>query len=191
VELGAPNRTISAEALAMANSPDAGNIHAGESVAPQSDRMIRLRLQITPSGGSGTITLNGRSVDFSRPVMDVPLDSPLELVVEKPGYRSLRREFAIDSRQVGSMTEWQTEVALEPSRFGYLSLRTTPTAEAVIIVDGAKWVRKTPINNEKLPVGNYTVRLVNEVLGMEKTVEVSIQENRYVTIEDVRLEIKR
>jgi serine/threonine protein kinase len=194
VLMGDPDRTISGEAQAMAHDPNVLNIQSttGAVQAEQpSGRTIRLRLMISPSGGSGSITLNGQPVDFLNPVTVVPLDVPLELQVERSGYHPLRREFVIDSRQVGSMTEWQTDVALEPSRFGFLSLRTTPTADAVIVIDGAKWVKKTPLNNEKLPVGNYTVRLVNEVLGMEKTVEVSIQENRSVTVEDIRLEIRR
>ncbi len=190
VELGGvPDRVISTETVEKANQPlsSVGESGAGVAVVGQS---VRLKLNISPAGGTGTVTLNGKSVSLNDPSTIAPLNSPLELVVERVGYKSFRREFVIDSRQVGSMSEWQTDIVLEPSRFGFLTLRSTPSADAIFESGGSTWTKKTPLNNEKLPVGTYTVRLVNEVLGMEKVVQVSIQENRSVSLDDIRLEIK-
>jgi hypothetical protein len=95
----------------------------------------------------------------------------------------------LDSRQMNGLREWLMDVQLEPSRFGFLTIHTTPSANATIMFDGIPWTKKTPIEDEKIPVGEYSIKLSNEVLGMEKTIKVSIQEGKAVNI-DERLEIK-
>ncbi len=90
---------------------------------------------------------------------------------------------------MNGLKEWLMDISLDPLRFGYLTIRTTPSADASIMIEGSKWKKKTPIENEKLPIGSYSIQLSNEVLGMEKTVSVSIVEGKAITI-DERLEIK-
>jgi len=156
---------------------------------PLPDKSVYLRLNITPAGGSPVVMVSGKSVDINNPVIAVSLDAPLELSVDKTGYKPFKREFVLDSHQVGNLKEWLMDVPLEPSRFGFLTIHTTPSADATIILDGTPWKRKTPIENEKLPVGDYSVRLTNDVLGMEKVVTVNVEEGKSVNIEE-RLEIK-
>ena len=91
------------------------------------------------------------------------------------------------------------EVQLEPIRYGYLTIRTTPSADAVLVLRDAvrtpsseipkPLVKKTPFENEKVPIGTYSVRLVNEVLGMEKTEVISVQEGKVINL-DVKLPVK-
>ena len=173
---GKPTTTAAVTVAALNESP------------PAATKTIALHLNITPGGAGGTLTVNGKNVDLSNPVIPVHPDEPLELVVERPGFRVFNREFVLDSRQLGTLTEWLMDVPLEPVRFGYVTIRTTPSAEATIMMDGKPWVKKTPIENEKLPVGFYTIKLSNDVLGMEKTVNISVQEGKAVTV-DTRLEI--
>lgn len=153
------------------------------------DKSILLKLNISPGGGSGTILVSGRAVDANNPVVQVPLDAPLEITIDRPGFKPFRREFTLESRRVNGLKEWLEDVPLEPISFGFLTIHTTPSADATIMLDGNPWKKKTPIENEKLPVGRYSIRLVNDVLQMEKTVEVSIEEGKSVNI-DERLEIK-
>ncbi len=153
------------------------------------DKSIYLRLNISPGGGSPAILVSGRAVDINNPVTIVPLDSPLELSIERTGYKPFKRDFVIDSRQVSGHNEWPAEIQLEPARFGFLTIHTTPSADATILIDGSPWKKKTPIENEKLPAGNYSIRLINDVLGMEKIVSITIQEGKSVNVEE-RLEIK-
>ncbi len=152
-------------------------------------KSITLRLNLSPGGAGTNLTVNGRAVDSANPVVQVPLDAPLELVAERPGFRAFRREFVLEATQLNGLKEWLMDVPMEPDRFGFLTVRTTPSADAVLTVGGQSWTKRTPIENDKVPVGSYTIRLVNEVLGMEKIVTTSVSEGKQVTI-DERLEIR-
>jgi serine/threonine protein kinase len=156
------------------------------SSVPASDasKTIVLRLNISPNGSNGVIQINGRPMDPLAPVSAVPVDAPLELTIERPGYRTLRKDFTLDSRQIGNLKEWVMNVELEPTKFGLLTLRTTPSAEATLMLDGKPWVRRTPIENEKIPVGTYNVRLANEALGMEKTLTITVQDGKAISLDE-------
>lgn len=145
---------------------------------PASPGNIPLRLNLLPPGDHTRILLNGTAVDPDHPVISVPLDEPLKLSVERPGYRGFEREFAIGSDQARGMKEWSMDVPLDPERFGWLSVQTTPSSEASLLLDGRPWVKRTPFSRERLPVGVYRLRLRNDVLGMEKTVTVTISEEK-------------
>lgn len=148
-----------------------------------------LRLNLIPPGGKPLITLGGKPVDPQNPVFMVSLDLPLELSVRRDGFRDLKREFFLESGQITGLTEYVMDVQMEPLRFGFLSIHTTPSADAIILFDGKPWVKRTPFEREKVPVGTYTIKLVNELLGMEKTIVTTVGEGKVIPI-DERLEIK-
>ena len=107
----------------------------------------------------------------------------------------MKREFTIDPQP--GRREFVMDVALEPVNFGFLTVRTTPNSDATLIIrdargpssDGKIWTKKTPFQDEKIPSGVYNIRLVNELLGMEKTVTVQVHEGRSIVV-DERLEIR-
>ena len=161
------------------------------------NRTIQLRLNLTPGSMKTKIQLNGQSLNPNNPVAQVPLDTPLEIFAYQKGYREFRREFVLSSKEVGGLNEWLMDIAMTPNKFGYLSIHTTPSADAIIknldrgiASNQAPWVLKTPIEQEKFPVGNYQVKLVNEVLGMEKIVKIQVTEGGDVNINE-RLDVKR
>ena len=151
-----------------------------------------------------TITLvsGGKSqkVDPKEMVITAALDSPLELVVAREGFKPYRNEFSISSQASKGNREWPIEVQLDPVQFGFLTIFTIPSSEAIIrpldaqnrVIasdTGRPWTLKTPIENEKFPAGSYSIRLVNDVLGMEKTVVIQVQEGKSVRREE-HLEVK-
>jgi serine/threonine-protein kinase len=178
----------SAAPVPAAAAPVAAPVAANDPSRVEEGKTILLKLNVMPGGQNSLITVNGKPVDASNPSVIVRLDAPLELSADRMGYRPFRREFVLESRQVGGLKEWLMDIPLEPVRFGFLTVHTTPSADATIIIDGKAWVRKTPIENEKFPIGTYNIRLSNEVLGMEKTITVSIQEGKAI-LKDERLEI--
>lgn len=163
----------------------------------QGDRLVKtiaLRLGSIPAidPANATVTVNGKPVDFSKGPFVVNMDETVELVVERQGYKPVRREFVIDSRQVQGAREYAMDVALEPLKFGFVTIRTTPSSDAILSLrDGVRTpssekplTLKTPFENQKIPIGTYQVRMVNEVLGLEKTVTISVQEGRSITLEE-------
>ncbi|HAR44580.1 MAG TPA: hypothetical protein DCS07_18430 [Bdellovibrionales bacterium] len=156
-------------------------------------RTVQLHLNISPGGEDSSIFINGQNIDPANPTSVQPLDTALELVVQRKDFREFRREFVLQSQQVGDQKDWPMEIALEPVTYGFLSIHTTPAIVSATFRSsnsGSKpWIRKTPIENEKMPVGVYNVHLIHEVLGMEKTITVTIEDQRVVSL-DVPLEVK-
>ena len=152
-------------------------------------KKVSLRLNIQPSGGDLTIVLDGKPIKASEPVATVPVDTPLALSVDRRGYKHLTMDFVVDSASVQGRHEVLRDVVLEPMRFGELTLHATPNADATYVVDGVQQTLKTPIEGAKLPVGAYAIKLKNDVLGMEASVTVDIEEGKSIT-KDVKLEIK-
>jgi serine/threonine protein kinase len=165
-------------------------------VLEQTDRVIGsapksilLRLNLNPGGGGAKIMIDGKPLDLSNASVNIELDKSHELRIERPGYRTYQKDFTLSSAQYSGLKDYVMQVDMDPDRFGYLTIRTTPSADATIMLDGKPWIRKTPIENEKLPVGTYNIRLSNEVLGMEKTITVSIQDGKAISV-DERLQIR-
>jgi serine/threonine-protein kinase len=151
----------------------------------------KLRLKIFPEGNDAKISVNGKFVDPSDPVIDVKTDSPLELLVQRPGFEDARSEFKIDSRSLEANGEYVKEIALEPKRgqvegtipagadVGYLTLRSTPGAHTQIYVNGVFFkTQYAPFELLKLPVGRISVRLYNGTLDLEDQVSVDIEKNK-------------
>jgi hypothetical protein len=173
---------------ALSHSGEQNRVPGGKTLDLIPGKTVALKVRVLPAGGAPAISVNGRSTSGDDSVI-VPLDETLNLVVERAGYRSVRRDFYIDSRQLNGANEYSVEVQLDAYDYGYLSVHTTPSADALITIDGAIWKKRTPFERQRIPVGKYTIRLVNEVLGMEKNVNVTVHEGRVVNV-DESLEIK-
>jgi eukaryotic-like serine/threonine-protein kinase len=151
---------------------------------------IVLNFEIKPGAASVELLVNDKPIDTSRERIStvVPLDKPLEIKVTKPGFKPIEKRLILESRTYGRLKEVTEQINLEQFRYGYLTIRTSPpTALASMSINGDPWVRTTPFVDEKLPIGNYTVLLKNEGLGWEKRVDVTIQEGKRVTLDNVRL----
>lgn len=150
---------------------------------------VKLKINLIPGGGGSRILINGQPLSSAAPIALVPMDAPLDLTIEKTGYKTFRREFVLTSSQLAGQNEWPMDIILEPLQFGYLTIHTTPSADVILSMSGQIWNRKTPLENEKFPIGTYQARLVNADLGMEKTVTFSIAQNKVIKI-DERLEVR-
>jgi hypothetical protein len=75
---------------------------------------------------------------------------------------------------------------------GEITIHSTPSADAAFqMLDGRICHKRTPIENEHVPQGRYTVKLTNDLLGMEKTLDVDLNpQKKKQEFNDVRLEIK-
>ncbi|MBI4924524.1 MAG: PEGA domain-containing protein [Bdellovibrio sp.] len=149
-----------------------------------------MSLTIRPWSKGAKVFFNGKLVDpHQYQSVPLPLNAPHELIVELPGFKKYVKEFTVTSAEVASKKAYSIEIQAEPEIYGRLTLKTTPTSD-VIYINGEEWGKRTPVQEEKLPLGTYMIRAVNEILQMEKTFSVTILENKSVTI-DERLEIKK
>lgn len=151
-------------------------------VVPGNGKSIQLKLNITPVGENITIKLNGGLINSVKPSVQVPLGSPLELVVEGPEIKTFTREFVLNAKELGGLAEISQDIALEPLHYGTLTVHSTPSAD--IFINGVKYPKKTPIEEEKIKPGTYQLRLVNDVLGMELEKKIEILERKSLVVQD-------
>ena len=153
------------------------------------EKTILLKSNIQPPGGDPVVLINEKQVDAANPAATIKLDAPVTISVERRGYKPVHNEFYVEAAAVVGRRELSRDILMEPVRFGFLTLHSTPNADAKIMIDGKDNPYKTPMEAVKLPAGAYTVRLRNEVLGMETSVTVNIEEGKSI-VRDVKLEIK-
>lgn len=153
-------------------------------------RLVELKLDVSPSGKGIKAFINDQPVDAATLTTKIRVGQALELRVERPGFRTLTRQFSLSEAKVGSAGSFTEEVLLEPERFGFLTIFSTPSAEAIITsTDGSTWRKPTPFQVAKLPAGTYTIKLENKLLGMGKDLPpLRIDEGREVNT-SVQLEI--
>lgn len=169
-------------AVASAEDPSTKQTNFDSSNPGAPKRNAILKLRIFPSGGDGTISVNGKVVDPSDPTIEVPTDAPLELSVQRPNFQDFRSEFSIDARLLAENGEFVRDISLEPvaadrepaakvdaENAGQLTILSTPSAEATIYVNGKLWKKGifTPIEKLPAPAGRFEVRLKNSVLDLE------------------------
>lgn len=173
---------------AQSQQPVVSNV-AMPVIGDASKPMIVLTFDVKPNFGGSQITLNGKPLNGSNPRAKVALDEPLELVVRGEQFNTFRREFVLDSRENTGKSETTMDVPLEPLQFGYITIYTTPSAQAKIqnrtlASQNQQWIRPTPLEQEKLPVGTYVITLENTVLGLEKTVTIQVEPGRTTKVNE-------
>ena len=159
----------------------------------------KLKIRIFPDGNFSSIraVLNSTPVDISQGSVPAATGEPLELVVERPGFVTFRKEFTIKETDLNELKEYAMDVKLEPMVYGTLTLSTVPELADVTIINldqGSSGnaqksvVLKTPVYQEKLPVGHYKVMIRNDLLGVEKSFQIEIKEGDRVVKNGVALE---
>ena len=118
------------------------------------------------------------------------MDTLLELQVSSDGYRTVLRQFALDSARLKGFNEVYERVDLEQLKYGYLTVISTPSARVTLrnADDVGRGLSSdveffTPEASRKLPVGRYLITLKNDLLGLESTMTVDIEENKTRKIE--------
>jgi hypothetical protein len=138
--------------------------------------------------------------DLSKGSAPVPVGDLIALVIERPGFISFRKEFTIKEGEIAGGKDYNLDVKLEPMVYGTFTLSTQPEVADVTIINldqgtrgGAQKpvVLKTPIYQEKLPVGHYKVLVRNEILNVEKVFQIEIREGDRMVKNSVPLEPMR
>jgi serine/threonine-protein kinase len=158
--------------------------HNPQPAPVQKPKGALLRLNLIPAGGPISLSINGQVLNPSLPI-ELPLHSPLKVSIQKHGFKPVTRQLTVNSA-----ADFPLEVRFEPEPYGLLTLHSTPTAKVQLLMKDMTWVLSSPIDGIKLPPGTYHVRLVNEILGMEKSISFRLDADKSV-IQEVNLSVVR
>ncbi|HXH76047.1 MAG TPA: serine/threonine-protein kinase [Bacteriovoracaceae bacterium] len=121
--------------------------------------------------------VNGQRHEFTGKPLKVELDKETTISVKKSGYATFM------SKVILTKTSNSTLVSipkLERARLGLLTTSQNYTAGSRLIYEeGGETIEKElPFNDMRIPEGSYHARVVNPILGTEKKVEFTIEENK-------------
>ena len=179
----------------MKSKPTAGRTPADSVMPPTTGQadvagangkpLITLKINLSPPGSGTTLSINGKAIDPETLSIQVPVDSPLELSVERANFKKFTREFSIESSQLAGAKESVSAVTLVPEKSGVLAVHGNLSAQATITSEDATFNKTmaSPFDGESVPVGRYTVKVVNSVLDLESTQTVTIDENKVIVLE--------
>src|SRR5690606_6543901 len=96
------------------SNPTSAPLAANAPVVPKVTMRLSIvgrdRVPVSPTGLQ--ILLNNQPVPADSPVVSVPLESPLHLIVDNPRYRRFEREFKVSKSDVGNGREFMMQVEL-------------------------------------------------------------------------------
>ncbi|MBC7397532.1 MAG: hypothetical protein H7333_08820, partial [Bdellovibrionales bacterium] len=164
-------------------------------------KMANVKLRLFPDGDLShtRVTINSAPFDFNKGFMPVPLGELVTLVVDRPGFVTFRKEFTVKESELDNK-DYSMDVKLDPMVYGTLTLSTQPEVADVTIISldqGTSGnsqkpvILKTPIYQEKLPVGHYKVIVKNELLNVEKVFQVEVKEGDRLVRNSIPLEPAR
>lgn len=132
------------------------------------------------------VWVDGRKFPFQlgRPIK-VPLGQDVTISVRKPGHKAFNRTLKFPQGQSDLFMEVPQ---MERSRTGLLSSSANFPAGSVLVytVDGQKIEKTLPFQDMSVPVGTYHATVVNPILGTEKKLVFTVEENKQQLLEDHR-----
>jgi serine/threonine protein kinase len=121
--------------------------------------------------------VNGQRTEYLGKPVKVPLDQEITISVKKAGYSPFVSRISLNKEENSKVLEISV---LERSRTGLLTTSQNYAAGSKLIYEeGGEMVERTlPFTDIKVSEGTYQARIVNPILGTEKKVEFTIEENK-------------
>ncbi len=154
------------------------------SLGPESRRFIRL--SVTPPVKGGLIRYHGKFIPpalVSEMLPDFP-EGPIEIVIQKPGYRIWTRTFRSADLPKGPDGIPVLQADLSADRPGFLNVETTLSGRAHLEVDGNAWPMELPIRNLRIAPGTYVLHIFRNIGGAPLSIRFTIQESRITQINE-------
>jgi serine/threonine protein kinase len=149
--------------------------------APAGASLAEIKLSVFPEGGPYQVLLNQQAVNPAS--VKAPIGTVTKLGIIKQGFKTYEKNLSPTSSSPVDL-----KITLEPEVYGRLSLHSTPTSDARIQQGLLTWVEPTPITDLKLPPGEYQIELTNQMLGMKKSMSLTIQSGKFIS-QDVNLDV--
>lgn len=123
------------------------------------------------------VYINGAKSEYMGRPVRVELDQEVTIAVKKKGYIPFMTKVTLSKDNNSTVI---TVPELEKARIGLLTTSQNYTAGSKLVYEeaGEMIERTLPFKDIEFPEGNYQAKVVNPILGTEKKVEFSIEENK-------------
>lgn len=125
------------------------------------------------------VFVNGQRMKLKGFDMTVPFNKELNIKITKPGYRPYNKSGISLSQKNSFMNLLIPDMVKE--KIGLLSTSQNYTTGSKLVFqlrDGMMFDKKLPLTNERVPAGMYEGVIKNPLLGTEKKVQFTIEENK-------------
>lgn len=123
------------------------------------------------------VFVDGTKIDFVGKPIKVQLDQEVTITIKQSGYVPFVRKVNLSKENNSTVLQVP---ALERARMGLLTTSQNYTAGSKLVYEenGEVIQRSLPFKDIQIPEGTYQAKVVNEILGTEKKVEFTIEENK-------------
>jgi serine/threonine protein kinase len=132
---------------------------------------------VTGMDVSMELFVNGQKYEYTGRPIKLPLNEETTISIKKSGYSPYVTKVTLSETQNSSVINIPD---LQRARMGLLSTSQNYTAGSKLIYEeaGETIERELPFNDVTIAEGTYQGRIINPILGTEKKVEFSIEENK-------------
>lgn len=123
------------------------------------------------------VQVNGVKTEYMARPIKAELDQEITVAIKKTGYLPFVTKFTLTKENTSKVI---TVPELERARLGLLTTSMNYTAGSKLIYEesGVEVERDLPFKDVQIPEGTYQAKVVNPILGTEKRVEFTIEENK-------------
>jgi eukaryotic-like serine/threonine-protein kinase len=123
------------------------------------------------------VYINGERREYTGLPLKVPLDEEVTVLVKKQGYLPFSKKVSLTKEGYSTVINVPQ---LQRTRMGLLTTSMNYTAGSKLVYEygGEEVQRDLPIKDLQIPEGTYQAKVVNPILGTEKKVEFTIEENK-------------
>ncbi len=123
------------------------------------------------------VYVNGTKTEYMGRPIQVELDKEITVAVKKSGYIPYVTRLTLSKDKNSSVVNVPE---LERAKMGLLTTSLNYTAGSKLVYEeaGEKVERDLPFRDIQIPEGTYQAKVINPILGTEKRVEFSIEENK-------------
>jgi serine/threonine protein kinase len=123
------------------------------------------------------VYIDGNKYEFVGKPIKVSLNRDINLTIKKPGFIPFIAKVNLKKESNSTVVNVPK---LEAARLGLLTTSSNYTAGSKLVYEenGELIERSLPFRDVQIPEGSYQAKVVNPILGTEKKVEFTIEENR-------------
>lgn len=123
------------------------------------------------------VYVNGKKTEYTGRPLKVDLDQEILITVKKVGYLPFAQKITLTKEK---LTHVMSVPEMVKARFGLLTSSQNYTAGSKLVYEASGVVveKQLPFKDHEIPEGNYQAKVINPILGTEKRVEFTIEENK-------------